>query len=86
MLAMSISFPQRHAGNSVHPGTNKRSKTDMGYDLTWQTCLILLQRTQRQKRPNINRADAIARMQEDVDGAIAAAIKAGPTSGPRRTH
>ena len=26
---MCISFPQRHTGNSVQPGTNKRSNADM---------------------------------------------------------
>ena len=29
MLAISISFPQLHAGNSVQPGTNKRSNPDI---------------------------------------------------------
>src|SRR5690348_16996665 len=28
---MCISFPHRHAGNSVQPGTNNRSKSDIGY-------------------------------------------------------
>ena len=31
MLAVCISFPHRHRGNSVKPGTSKRSNADMGY-------------------------------------------------------
>jgi hypothetical protein len=33
-LAMRISSPQWHFGNSVEPGTNKRSIADMGNGLT----------------------------------------------------
>ena len=29
MLAIRISFPQRHSGNSVQPGINSRSNPDM---------------------------------------------------------
>ena len=31
MLAVCISFPHRHTGNSVKPGTSKGSNADMGY-------------------------------------------------------
>jgi hypothetical protein len=42
MLAMSISFPHLHTGNSVQPGTNKRPNTDMDCDLTGEPCPVLL--------------------------------------------
>ena len=31
MLAICISLPHRHSGNSVQPGTSKRSNADIGY-------------------------------------------------------
>jgi len=31
MLAVCISFPHRHRGNSVKAGTSKRSNADKGY-------------------------------------------------------
>ena len=32
--AIPFSFPHRHAGNSVQPGTNKRSNADMEFTLS----------------------------------------------------
>jgi hypothetical protein len=36
--AMCISFPHRHAGNSVQPGTNNRPKSDMRYLTSTENC------------------------------------------------
>src|SRR5271154_2916734 len=49
-LAICISFPHRHSGNSVQPGTSKRSNKDISHPQDDLVCPAMLQCTSLKSR------------------------------------